>query len=102
MQRPHAWRAWGLSRFIEEIFLASRGLSPHTIQQRRLPHDRRCKPQRIRRTFASFIESAGGDATEALGHSCRRVTLESYIDPTVVRKPPPNRLLPPLEPPKAG
>lgn len=82
MQRPHAWRAWGLSRFIEEIylpqklrvtsektkshyrlvvssmtrvlrrqprvadltdaticnvlrFLASRGLSPHTIQQRR-------------------------------------------------------------------
>jgi integrase len=48
-----------------------------------LPSGRRWKPQCLRRTFASYLESAGGDATDALGHSTRRVTRESYLDPTV-------------------
>lgn len=63
-----------------------------------LPTTRKFKPQRIRRTFATFLEIAGGDATEALKHSCRRVTRESYLDPTMHKASPPNRLLPPLDP----
>lgn len=63
-----------------------------------LPDGRKHKPQKIRRTFATFVELAGGNATEALGHSTRRVTTEHYLDPTVIRKPPANRLLPNIEP----
>lgn len=63
-----------------------------------LPHGRKFKPQRIRRTFATFLEIAGGDATEALKHSCRRVTRESYLDPTMHKAKPANQLLPPLDP----
>lgn len=63
-----------------------------------LPSGRTHKPQKLRRTFASFLELAGGDATDALSHSNRKVTKEHYLDPAIVRKPPPNRLLPPLRP----
>lgn len=47
-----------------------------------LPTGRRWKPQCLRRTFATYLEAAGGDATEALDHSSRRVTTASYLDPT--------------------
>ena len=47
-----------------------------------LPSGRRFKPQALRRTFATLLEAAGGDATAALGHSSRRVTVASYLDPT--------------------
>ena len=50
-------------------------------------------PQKMRRTFASHIAKAGGDATAALRHSTRRVTEESYLDPTIVNPAPPNELL---------
>ena len=58
-----------------------------------LPSTRRDKPQKMRRSFASHLEAAGGNATEALGHSTRKLTERSYIDPSIVTKPPPNRLL---------
>lgn len=58
-----------------------------------LPFTRHDKPQKMRRSFASHLEAAGGNATEALGHSARSVTERSYIDPSIVQKPPPNRLL---------
>ncbi|MCE9604615.1 MAG: tyrosine-type recombinase/integrase [Planctomycetia bacterium] len=48
-----------------------------------LPDSRRFKPQCLRRTFASFLEAGGGDATEALGHSDRSVTRESYLDTSI-------------------
>lgn len=51
-----------------------------------LPVGRRWKPQCLRRTFATYLEAAGGDATDALGHSTRRVTKESYLDPTITSK----------------
>jgi integrase len=50
--------------------------------------------QKVRRTFASYIEKAGGDATAALMHSSRATTLQSYIDPRVVEAKPANLLLP--------
>jgi integrase len=40
-------------------------------------------PQKMRRTFASFIEAAGGNATKALKHTDRRVTEDSYLDPRI-------------------
>lgn len=61
-----------------------------------LPDDRRSKPQRMRRTFASHLEANGGDATAALGHSSRRVTEMHYLDARVLNKPAPNLLLPDL------
>jgi len=64
-----------------------------------LPSGRKFKPQKIRRTFASFLELAGGDATEALGHSSRKVTKQSYLDQSIVKRSVPNKLLPLLNPP---
>lgn len=48
-----------------------------------LPTGRRFKPQCLRRTFASYLEAAGGDATKALAHTDRRTTVESYLDPSI-------------------
>ena len=50
-------------------------------------------PQKMRRTFASHIAAAGGDATAALRHSTRRVTEDSYLDPAISSPTPPNELL---------
>jgi integrase len=44
---------------------------------------RKTTPQMMRRTFASFIEAAGGNATKALKHTDRRVTEDSYLDPRI-------------------
>lgn len=51
-----------------------------------LPSDRRSKFHRIRRTTASHYEAAGGNATELLGHTSRKVT-RTYLDPRIVRPP---------------
>jgi integrase len=47
-----------------------------------LPHGRRDKFHRMRRSVASWFEAAGGDATRLLGHSGRKVT-EAYLDETI-------------------
>lgn len=62
-----------------------------------LPQRRIDKPQKMRRSFASHYEAAGGNATDALGHSFRRTTTESYLDPTICRKDRPADKLPPLD-----
>lgn len=51
-----------------------------------LPYDRRSGFHRIRRTVATFFEAAGGNATELLGHSDRRVT-RGYLDPRLLKQP---------------
>lgn len=51
-------------------------------------------PQKMRRSFASHLEAAGGNATQALRHSSRSVTLKGYIDPTIVGRPKHAELLP--------
>jgi|GEM_PF-573325 len=50
-----------------------------------LPCDRKSKFHRLRRSVASHFEVAGGNATELLGHSTRKVTLEHYLDPRIVK-----------------
>jgi len=53
-----------------------------------LPKGRRFKLQRMRRTFASLVERSGGDATRALAHSSRRITERSYLDESLIDRPP--------------
>jgi integrase len=63
-----------------------------------LPTDRRSKPQKMRRSFASHIEAHGGNATEALDHTARSVTVKSYLDPSIVNRKPANMVLPEIAP----
>lgn len=52
-----------------------------------LPCGPRCKFHRLRRTHATMVHAAGGDATASLGHSNPQTTWRHYIDPTkLVRK----------------
>jgi integrase len=66
-----------------------------------LPTDRSSKFHRMRRSVASHYEAAGGNATELLDHSSRKVT-RLYLDPRIVRPPAAIDLLfrpnPPTEP----
>jgi integrase len=68
------------------------------IKTAKLPWEsHRSGPQKNRRTFATFVEAGGGDATQALDHTSRRVTVNSYLDSRLIERPSPNRLLPSLE-----
>lgn len=67
-----------------------------------LPHDRKCKFHRIRRSMASYLEAAGGNATDWLEHSGRRVTRRSYLDPRITGEQDAAKKLPPLEPDEAA
>lgn len=51
-----------------------------------LPSDRKRMFQCFRRTTATEIEIAGGDATELLGHSERKITLTYYLDRSKLRR----------------
>ena len=57
-----------------------------------LPHDRRSKFHRMRRSVASWYEQAGGNATRLLGHSSRKVT-EAYLDESITGRPQASELL---------
>lgn len=48
-----------------------------------LPDDRKSMFHRMRKSAASHLEAAGGNATELLGHSDRKVTL-AYLDVRIV------------------
>lgn len=56
------------------------------LQRAGLPHDARSKFHRIRRSVASYFEAAGGDATNLLGHSDRKVTRKHYLDRRIVQE----------------
>lgn len=48
-----------------------------------LPTDRSSKPQKMRRTHATWLKISGGDPTASLGHSSDAVTRASYLDPSI-------------------
>jgi integrase len=60
-----------------------------------VPH--KSGPQKWRRSFASHIEAAGGNATRALKHRDRRVTEDSYLDPKITEIESENKNLFPLD-----
>jgi integrase len=57
-----------------------------------LPDTREYKFHVLRKSVASHYEAAGGNATDLLKHSSRKVTL-TYLDPRVVRPAAPVDLL---------
>lgn len=67
-----------------------------------LPTDRKSKFHRVRRSVASYFEAAGGDATQLLDHSDRRVTVKSYLDPRIVSQKQASDVLFRPNAPKAG
>ena len=62
-----------------------------------LPWCKRTGPQKLRRTHASHVMASGGDPTASLFHSSPDVTRRFYLDPTVAKPVPQNRLLPPID-----
>lgn len=77
------------------------------LRMAQLPVSRFNGPQKMRRTFASYVEAGGGNATEALGHSSRRVTKRSYLDPRITGEKKAAKLLPKIpglkgKPPEAA
>lgn len=65
------------------------------LEEAGLPNNRRTKLHKIRRTVATYYEAAGGNATQLLGHSSRKVT-EAYLDQRYIKTPQPCDLLDPL------
>lgn len=56
----------------------------HIMQRSGLPDNRLYKFHVFRKSVASHYEAAGGNATELLGHTSRKVT-RAYLDPRIVR-----------------
>lgn len=65
------------------------------IESADLPNVRRGKFHKIRRTVATYYEAAGGNATQLLGHSSRKVT-ERYIDTRIAQTPQPADIVAPI------
>lgn len=63
-----------------------------------LPTGRSEGPQKLRRSYATWIAAAGGDATAALMHSSPAITHKSYLDRSILEKPQ-NAVLFDLRPP---
>lgn len=62
-----------------------------------LPSDNRSMLHRMRRSFASHLKAAGGDPTYEMRHSSARITLNSYLDPSISGDVPSYRKLPRID-----
>lgn len=61
-----------------------------------LPHDRKCKPQRMRRSHLTHWAAGGGDPTARAQHSSAGLTTRFYLDETQLPAPSPSDFLPEL------
>lgn len=77
--RPTAGRCWPWSKHFTTLYYAYRRI----LLAAKLPTDRMRKFHAMRRSAASYLEAAGGNATEFLDHSDRRTTKRSYLDPRI-------------------
>jgi len=59
----------------------------HLLQKAGLPTGRSEGPQKMRRSYATWIEAAGGSASLALGHGSDVVTRRAYLDRSILDKP---------------
>jgi len=78
---PRHGRIWGDQSFRTGIVYFR---YKKILEAAKLPQDRQRMFHCIRRSAASHLEAAGGDATDFLDHSDRRTTRKSYLDPTIV------------------
>lgn len=65
----------------------------HLLADAGLPIDRHSKFHCIRKSHASYLHLAGGDARASLGHSSDAVTVRHYIDPRIASGKQPIKLL---------
>lgn len=61
-----------------------------------LPHDRKCKPQKLRRSHLTWWAIGGQNATERAKHSDPMTTMKSYLDETLFPQIDPSSVLPSL------
>lgn len=96
IQRPKRDLIWPWPYAESYLWIAYRRLR----RRAGLPTDRNSSFHRMRRSVASHFEAAGGNATVLLGHSDRKVTRQSYLDPRIAVPPQATdklfRLSPPL------
>lgn len=85
----------------EHIFVWSRSMGAFWRRWKKinalagLRHTRRDGPQKMRRTYASWIEHASpGSAEAALGHKTPGLAKKHYVDPRIARTQRPSSLLP--------
>jgi integrase len=83
IRRPRRELIWEWPYAASYLWIAYKRLR----QRAGLPTDRRSSFHRMRRSVASHFEAAGGNATELLGHSDRRLTRRSYLDPRLCKAP---------------
>lgn len=60
----------------------------HLLRDAGLPTDRWSKFHRLRRSHASYLKLAGGDARESLDHSSEEITRTRYYDPRLTQSRP--------------
>jgi integrase len=89
IRRPRRDLVWPWPYAASYLWIAYRKLR----KRAGLPTDRRSSFHRMRRSVASHFEAAGGNATELLGHSDRRLTKRSYLDVRIVKAPQASDLL---------
>lgn len=77
--KPASGVVWPWGRDPLAIYAAYRRL----LEKAGLPADRMRKFHCMRRSAASYLEAAGGNATEFLDHADRRITKRSYLDPRI-------------------
>lgn len=74
---------WEWPYDLKYVWLKYRGIR----ERAGLPTDRKSSFHRIRKSAASWLDAAGGDAATFLGHSSPEVARKSYIDPSVKESP---------------
>ncbi len=69
------------------------------VKQAGLDPSRKLGTHAVRRSHASYLKVAGGDATASLGHANDAVTRANYFDPRITEPTAPHELLPNIAPP---
>ena len=73
---PPQGRVWPWAKCVPSLYIDYRKI----LTAAGLPHDRMRKFHCMRRSAASYLEAAGGNATDFLDHADRRTTKKSYLD----------------------
>lgn len=91
IRRPERELIWPWEKHIASFYNAYHRL----LRDADLPYQRwKSGPQKMRRSYASHLEAAGGDATLGLRHSKSSITRDSYLDPRIATAKNQSELLP--------
>lgn len=79
IRHPERDRVWAWPHSYEYLFPQYKQI----LRDAGLPFSRDRMFGCVRKSHASHLEAAGGDATSSLGHSSRETTKQYYLDPTI-------------------